>query len=40
MAGNNDVRYLKHGKIVDLPTEKLFCNPFYLDLSGLGKMDL
>ena len=40
MAGNNDAKYLKHGKIIELQTEELFSNPFYLDLDELGKMEV
>ncbi|MCK9423739.1 MAG: saccharopine dehydrogenase NADP-binding domain-containing protein [Bacteroidales bacterium] len=40
MAGNNDGRYLKHGKVVDIPTEDLFKNPFKVDFPKVGILDV
>jgi len=40
MAGNNDGRYLKHGKIVDIPTEDLFKNPFQVNFTGVGQLEV
>lgn len=38
MAGNNDAQYLKHGKIVELPTEKLFRDTFEIDFPKVGPL--
>ncbi|MBE9467977.1 MAG: saccharopine dehydrogenase NADP-binding domain-containing protein [Bacteroidetes bacterium] len=38
MAGNNDAQYLKHGKIVKLPTEKLFRDTFEIDFPKVGPL--
>ena len=40
MAGNNDARYLRHGKVVEIPTEKLFSNPFKVDFDTIGELDV
>jgi saccharopine dehydrogenase (NADP+, L-glutamate forming) len=40
MAGNNDARYLRYGKVVEVPTEKLFKNPFKVNFDSLGEMDV
>ena len=40
MAGNNDAKYLKDGKIVEIPTEKLFKNPMIIEFPGLGPMEV
>lgn len=40
MAGNSDARYLHHGKNVELPTEKLFRNPFSIDFPEIGKLEI
>jgi saccharopine dehydrogenase-like NADP-dependent oxidoreductase len=36
MAGNNDGKYLKKGKIVNIPTEDLFKNPMSVDFPEVG----
>jgi len=40
MAGNNDARYLRYGKVVEVPTEKLFRNPFKVNFDSLGELDV
>jgi saccharopine dehydrogenase (NADP+, L-glutamate forming) len=40
MAGNNDSRYLRFGKVVEVPTEKLFRNPFKVNFDSLGELDV
>lgn len=40
MAGNNDGRYLKHGKVVNVPTEDLFKKPFQVDFPNVGILDV
>lgn len=40
MAGNNDGRYLKHGKIVEIPTEDLFKKPFRINFTGVGPLEV
>jgi len=40
MAGNNDGKYLKHGKEFYVPTEKLFSKPFSVDFPEIGKLDV
>jgi saccharopine dehydrogenase-like NADP-dependent oxidoreductase len=40
MAGNNDGRYLKHGEIVNIPTEDLFKNPFRVDFPNVGILEV
>lgn len=40
MAGNNDARYLRYGKIVDVPTEKLFKNPIKVNFDTIGELDV
>ena len=40
MAGNNDATYLHNGKVVNLPTEDLFRNPWQLDFPGAGLLDV
>jgi len=40
MAGNNDARYLRYGKVVEVPTEKLFSNPFKVNFDPLGELDV
>jgi len=40
MACNNDARYLRYGKIVDVTTEKLFKNPFKVNFDTLGELDV
>ena len=40
MAGNNDARYLKNGKIVDIPTKNLFKDVFSLNIQGVGELNV
>ncbi|MDP4291685.1 MAG: saccharopine dehydrogenase C-terminal domain-containing protein, partial [Bacteroidota bacterium] len=40
MAGNNDARYLRYGKVVEIPTEKLFKNPIKVNFEGVGELDV
>jgi len=40
MAGNNDAKFLKHEKVVDIPTENLFRNPFFLEFPKVGKFEV
>ncbi len=40
MAGNNDGRYLRHGKEVYVPTEDLFKNPLSVDFPNVGKLEI
>jgi len=40
MAGNNNGKYLKNGKIVDIPTENLFKNPLAVDFPEVGKLEI
>lgn len=40
MAGNNDAKYLKHGKIVEVPTENLFKDIFNLDFPSVGELQV
>ncbi len=40
LAGNNDGRYLRHGKEVYVPTEDLFKNPLSVDFPKVGKLDI
>ena len=40
MAGNNGAKYLKDGKIVELPTENLFKNPLTIEFPEVGKMEV
>ena len=40
MAGNNDGKYLKHGKEHYVPTEDLFKNPFSVNFPEVGKLDV
>jgi len=40
MAGNNDAKYLHNGKVVDIPTEKLFHNPTKIKFDTVGEMDV
>lgn len=39
MAGNNDGKYLKDGKTVNIPTERLFRNPSSVDFPGIGTLE-
>jgi len=40
MAGNNDALYLRHGKIVSVPTKELFNDPFSVDFPEVGKLEV
>ena len=40
MAGNNDGRYLRHGREVYIPTEDLFKNPLSVDFPGVGLLEV
>ena len=40
MAGNNDGKYLRHGKTIALSTEDLFKNPISLDFPKVGKLEV
>ncbi len=40
MAGNNDGKYLRHGKEVYIKTEDLFKNPLSTDFPNVGKLDV
>jgi saccharopine dehydrogenase-like NADP-dependent oxidoreductase len=40
MAGNNDGKFLKNGKIIEVPTENLFRNPFTIDFPDVDKLEV
>jgi len=40
MAGNNDAKYLKHGKVVEVPTEKLFRDIFTVNFPKVDTLDV
>lgn len=40
MAGNNDGKYLRYGKVVDVPTENLFRNPLKVDFDKVGMLEV
>ena len=40
MAGNNNAKFLKDGKIVEIPTENLFKNPIKIEFPGVGPMEV
>jgi saccharopine dehydrogenase (NADP+, L-glutamate forming) len=40
MAGNNDGKFMKKGKIVDVLTEDLFKKPFSIDFPGVDSLDV
>ena len=40
MAGNNDGKYLRHGKLMEVPTENLFKNPLKVDFAKVGMLDI
>ena len=40
MAGNNDAKYLRYGKVVNVPTEKIFKNPIKVDFENVGELDV
>jgi len=40
MAGNNDGKYLRQGKVIDVPTENLFKNPLQVDFAKVGQLEV
>lgn len=40
MAGNNDGKYLRNGKIHAIPTEDLFKNPVKVDFANVGELEV
>ena len=40
MAGNNDGKYLRYGKVVDVPTENLFKNHLKVDFDKVGMLEV
>ncbi len=40
MAGNNDGKYLRHSKLVEVPTQDLFKNPFRVEFPEVGPLDI
>lgn len=40
MAGNNEGRYLRHGRILEIPTQDLFKNPLTVDFPGAGTLEI
>jgi saccharopine dehydrogenase-like NADP-dependent oxidoreductase len=40
MAGNNDGKYLRHGKEVDVPTADLFKKPFQVSFPEVGQLEV
>ncbi|MGD0710848.1 MAG: saccharopine dehydrogenase C-terminal domain-containing protein [Bacteroidales bacterium] len=40
MAGNNDAKFLKHGKTIEIHTRDLFKKPFKVDFPELGKLEV
>jgi len=40
LAGNNDATFLRHGKIIDVPTCDLFKNPFQVDFPEVGALEV
>jgi len=40
MAGNNDGKYLRNGRIVEVPTEDLFKNPLSVNFPQVGPLDI
>jgi saccharopine dehydrogenase-like NADP-dependent oxidoreductase len=40
LAGNNDAVYLHHGKVVEVPTLKLFKNPFPVNFPEVGELEV
>jgi len=40
LAGNNDAKYLKNGKVVDIPTKDLFKNPTPYNFPEVGMLDI
>ncbi|HOI87796.1 MAG TPA: saccharopine dehydrogenase C-terminal domain-containing protein [Lentimicrobium sp.] len=40
MAGNNDAKYLRYGKVIDVPTQNLFKNPLKVDFTNVGMLEV
>ncbi len=40
MAGNNDAKYLRHGKVVEVKTQDLFKNPFKVNYPEVGELEV
>jgi saccharopine dehydrogenase-like NADP-dependent oxidoreductase len=40
MAGNNDAKYLCHGRIVEVPTQDLFKRPLSINFPEVGKLEI
>lgn len=40
MAGNNDGKYKRHGKLVEIPTRDLFKNPFKVNFPEVGPLEI
>ena len=40
MAGNNDGKYLRNGKIFEIPTQNLFKNPVKVDFDKVGPLEV
>lgn len=40
MAGNNDAKYLKNSKTIDIPTQELFKNPFIVNFPEVGPLEV
>ncbi len=40
MAGNNDGVYLRHGEIINIPTQELFKNPILVDCPRVGILEV
>jgi saccharopine dehydrogenase (NADP+, L-glutamate forming) len=40
LAGNNDATYMRHGKVIMLPTMELFKNPFRVDFPNVGELEV
>jgi len=40
MAGNNDARYLRHDKVINVPTEDLFKKPLTVEFNKVGFLEV
>jgi saccharopine dehydrogenase-like NADP-dependent oxidoreductase len=40
LAGNNDAKYLRYGKVIELPTRDLFKNPFLVNFPEVGELEV
>jgi saccharopine dehydrogenase-like NADP-dependent oxidoreductase len=40
MAGNNDGKYLRYGKVIEVPTQDLFKNPLKVDFTNVGMLEV